>query len=161
MEEKIEFRPIYKSDRAWVEDLLTREWGSSIIVTRGKKYDALFLPGIIGYHNNSKVGLLTYNFDGDTYEIVTLNSIVHGIGVGKGLIAELKKIAKESGAKRVWLITTNDNTNAIEFYKKQGFTVNAVYKNAVEESRKIKPEIPLIGENDIPIKDEIEMELLI
>ena len=29
----------------------------------------------------------------------------------------------------------------------------------MEESRKLKPEIPLIGEYEIPIRDEIEFEM--
>jgi hypothetical protein len=57
------------------------------------------------------------------------------------------------------LITTNDNTKALRFWQKRGFRLAAVHRNAVEKSRKIKPEIPLTGNDGIPIKDEIELEM--
>lgn len=36
-----------------------------------------------------------------------------------------------------------------------------LYHNALNISRKMKPEIPLIGENSIPLRHEIEFELSI
>lgn len=35
----------------------------------------------------------------------------------------------------------------------------AIHINAIKESRKIKPQIPLLGFDDIPILHEIEFEL--
>ena len=69
------------------------------------------------------------------------------------------KIAKDSGCSRVMLITTNDNLSALQFYQKRGFDIIRLYHNAVEESRKIKPQIPLIASNGIPIRHEIELEM--
>jgi RimJ/RimL family protein N-acetyltransferase len=69
--------------------------------------------------------------------------------------------AKEAGASRVWLITTNDNTDALRFYQKAGFRIVAVHQDAVALARRIKPEIPIMGENGIPIRDEIELELML
>jgi len=34
-----------------------------------------------------------------------------------------------------------------------------LYCGAVQQARKIKPEIPLLGENGIPIRDELELEI--
>lgn len=59
------------------------------------------------------------------------------------------------------LITTNDNINAIRFYQKRGFDMARLFRNALEASRRLKPEIPLLGENDIPLRHEIEFELLL
>jgi ribosomal protein S18 acetylase RimI-like enzyme len=60
---------------------------------------------------------------------------------------------------RLYLVTTNDNTRALRFYQKRGFTICAVRLNVMDESRKIKPQISLTGEDGIPIRDEIELEL--
>jgi hypothetical protein len=49
--------------------------------------------------------------------------------------------------------------NALGFYQKRGFEIVAVYCGAVNESRKRKPSIPLIGYNNIPLRDEIELEI--
>jgi hypothetical protein len=59
------------------------------------------------------------------------------------------------------LITTNDNLNALRFYQKRGLALVAVHRNALEESRRIKPEIPLIGSDGIPLRDEIELEIML
>jgi len=43
------------------------------------------------------------------------------------------------------------------FYQERGFVLSKIYSNAVEKARKLKPEIPLIGHDGIPIRDEIEL----
>lgn len=35
------------------------------------------------------------------------------------------------------------------------------HRNALAEFRRLNPEIPLTGLNDIPLRDEIELELLL
>ena len=36
-----------------------------------------------------------------------------------------------------------------------------LFRNAMEVSRKMKPEIPLIGDNSIPLRHEIEFEMVL
>ena len=79
--------------------------------------------------------------------------------MGTALIEAVKAIAIQSGCRRLFLITTNDNTPALRFYQRRGFVLAALHKGAVLKSRKIKPEIPLTGIDDIPIRDEIELEI--
>jgi hypothetical protein len=69
--------------------------------------------------------------------------------------------ARKRNCWRVFLITTNDNLNALGFYQKRGFELVAIHRGAVNESRKVKPSIPLIGDNNIPLRDEIELELVL
>jgi GNAT superfamily N-acetyltransferase len=102
------------------------------------------------------IGLVTSNINGEDCEIVTLDSKVNNLGLGTRLINKVIDEAKMNKCKRVWLITTNDNTNAIRFYQKRGFEWIGFYKDAMQESRKLKPEIPKLGNDDIPIKHEIE-----
>jgi hypothetical protein len=37
----------------------------------------------------------------------------------------------------------------------------AIHRGAVDESRKLKPGIPLIGAHGIPLRDEIELEMVL
>lgn len=60
---------------------------------------------------------------------------------------------------KIQLITTNDNINAIKFYQKRGFDLLQINHSAIDEERKIKPEIPYIGQNGIPIRHEVEFEM--
>ena len=140
-------------------DLVREHWGSSEIVTRGKIHDTSKLPGFTAIIGDEPLGLATYRIHGDECEMVSLNSLVEGIGVGSALVDAVAGKAREHGCRRLWLITTNDNSPAQRFCQHRGFTVAAVHKNAIAESRRLKPEIPENGIDGIPIQDEIELEL--
>lgn len=145
--------------RAWARAALIENWGSARIVTRGKMHQADALPGLVAVIGKEPVGLLTYSLENGECEIVSLNSLVEGRGVGSGLVREAISIARSHGCSRVWLITTNDNTHALRFYQRLGMALVALYPNALAESRKLKPEIPEVGMDGIPLRDEIELEL--
>lgn len=158
---EIQIRPIKETDRQWIISLLTSEWGSVDIVTRGKKLDASSLPGFIAVVGDKPQGLITYNIGNEECEIVSLNSLLERKGIGSRLIDAVKNVAKDKNCRRVWLIETNDNTKALRFYQKRGFHLIAVYPDALKESRKLKSEIPLVGNDGIPLRDELELEILL
>jgi len=141
--------------------LLEEHWGSAIVVTRGKVYQADELPGFAAVREDKPVGLATYRTEGDQCEITSLNSVVEKVGIGSALLDAVKNVAALAHCTRLWLITTNDNTAALRFYQKRGFLLVAVHRNALEQSRRLKPEIPLTGIDGIPLRDEIELELLL
>jgi len=151
--------PINRRDAPWISSLLKEWWAGPLIITRGKAHPADQLPGFIAEEDGKPVGLITYEIVGKEYEIVTMNSLAEGKGVGSALVDAVKKTAKKDGCRRLWLITTNDNTNAIRFWQKRGFALVSVHRNAVEQSRQLKPGIPLTGNDGIPIRDEIELEI--
>lgn len=152
-------RPVQPSDRDWIVGLITGHWGSTHVVSRGKSHQPDQLPGFIALQNGQPAGLLTCRIEGDQCEIVTLDSLVEGIGIGGALIDAAKEAAQAADCHRLWLITTNDNLHALRFYQRRGFVLAALHVNAIEQSRRIKPEIPLIGMDGIPIRDEIELEM--
>ena len=145
--------------RDWIRSLLHERWGSPDVVSCGHVHHADQLPGFISVESNQPVGLTTYSLENNECQIVTLDSLESGKGIGSKLIKSVLDLAVEQNCKRVWLITTNDNTNALRFYQKRGFHLKAIYQGAIHRSRKLKPEIPEIGYNDIPIRDEIELEI--
>lgn len=154
----IQIRPIEEINKEWITSILEKQWGSTKIITRGKLRQADKLPGYIALLDDKKVGLITYSIENDC-EIITLDSLVQGKGIGTALLEKVKQTAKEQNCKRVWLITTNDNMKALRFYQKRGFVLSALYPNALEQSRRLKPEIPQIGIDNIPLRDEIELEI--
>jgi ribosomal protein S18 acetylase RimI-like enzyme len=129
-------------------------------VTRGCIHQAGELPGFVATSGGSPIGLLTYRIEAGECEIVSLDAIVQGRGVGTLLIDAVRALAVERGLKRTWLITTNDNLSAQRFYESRGFRVAAVHAGAMAESRRLKPEIPETGIDGIHIEDEIEMEMM-
>ncbi|MEJ2707954.1 MAG: GNAT family N-acetyltransferase [Anaerolineales bacterium] len=154
-----EIRPISQADRAWMAQFIRDRWGSTQIVSRGVVHKTTRLPGFIAVHDDHPAGLVTYHIDGAECEIVTLDSPFQGMGIGTALIQAVRQAALEAGCSRLWLITTNDNLPALRFYQKRGFRLSAFYRGAVDQARKIKPEIPKIGMEGIPIHDEIELEM--
>jgi N-acetylglutamate synthase-like GNAT family acetyltransferase len=154
----IHIRLLEEADRKWVSQLIKEDWSSSRIVTRGRSYNVENLPGFIAVYKNEKVGLLTYNIENKECEIITLNSLIENIGIGTNLLKSLESFMQSKKVNRIWVITTNDNLDALRFYQKKGFQIKAIYIDAIKESRALKPEIPNLGFYDIEIRDEIELE---
>ncbi len=144
-----------------VNQILWEEWYCPPSISKGKIIDTTTLPGLLSIEGEKIKGVITYHFENDECEIVTLNSFEEMKGIGTALINGVLNIARINNCRRLWLITTNDDINAIGFYQKRGFDLKAVYINAMENSRRLKPSIPLIGMNQIPIKHELEFEILL
>ena len=157
----VQVRELVGSDHEWVARFLEKQWGSTKIVSRGEIYCADRLPGFIASQDGKAVGLVTYRIAGDQCEIISLNSLAEGAGVGGTLIDTVKQCAISAKCKRVWLVTTNDNTAALRFYQKRGFLLVAIHRYAADKARRLKPEIPLVGADGIPLRDEVELELLL
>lgn len=159
-EKTYRIRALAATDRNWIAKRLDDYWGSTRIVSRGVLHYAHTLPGFtIVDQNDQPQGLITYHMAGDACEIVTLNSFNEGIGVGNALIDAVKEAARAEKCKRVWLITSNDNMPALAYWQKRGFQLVQVHCGAITEARRMKPEIPLIGMDSIPIRDELELEI--
>ncbi len=152
-------RPVQPSDRAWIEGLSTTEWSAEIVVSRGRVHRLADLPGFVAEIDGERVGLATYYVEGYACELVSINSEHENLGIGAALIEAVKASAIAADCDRLWLITTNDNTHALRWYQRRGFVLSALYPNALTESRRLKPQIPLIGYDDIPIRDEIQLEI--
>jgi len=151
-------RPVLPEDREWIRSLLVEHWGSDFVVVHETVFYPLKLPGFIALQGDERVGLITYLLSDPDCEIATLNSLTPSQGIGSALIDTMKTIAIRSGCRRLRLTTTNDNLRALHFYQKCGFVLAALRPNAIEKTRKLKP-IPLRGENGIPIRDEIDLEI--
>ena len=153
-------RPIIDSDRQWVRSLIRSHWGAEFVVAHGVVYHPHTLRGFLAETNSSEhLGLATYVIEKSECELVTLDSLRAGSGVGSALVQAVLQEASDSGCSRLWCITTNDNRPAIRFYQRRGFRIVAVHPGAVERSRILKPTIPSLGVDGVPIKDEVELEI--
>jgi hypothetical protein len=117
------------------------------------------LPGFVALREGRRTGLVTYRIDGAECEIVTLDSLEGRLGIGTALLEAAVAAARDAGCRRAWLVTTNDNLDALRFYQKRGFALTALYPGALVQSRSLKPQIPLVGQHGIPLRDEIELEM--
>jgi ribosomal protein S18 acetylase RimI-like enzyme len=129
------------------------------VARKGELVDALAHPQLIA---GDSQGVLTYVIDGDACEILTLHAEPRHSGAGTALLDAVERIAREAGCTHLWLITTNDNVDALRFYQRRGFRLAHVHAGAVDDARaRLKPGIPEIGDHGIPLRDEIELDLLL
>lgn len=149
--------PQTEADRTWLTDLWREEWGGEVMVTRGKTYRVHDLEALIAWDGDQRVGLATYFIHGESCELMSLNALTQGKGVGTALLEAVEAAARQAGCTRLWLITSNDNLDAVKFYQRRGYRLVAVHLGAIDEARKIKPTIPVTGFFDIPIHDEWEL----
>ena len=147
-------------DKDWVSAFITERWGAEFVAAHHAVYYCKDLPGFVALQAEEKIGLLTYTIVGADCEIVSLDSLRPRVGVGTALIDAVRAAVTESGCKRLWLVTTNDNMNALRFYQKRGFVLVKINRGAIEFTRKLKP-VPLIGADGIPLRDEIELEMIL
>lgn len=154
-------RPVEDADRSAVAEFIEQKWHSQMVMSRGRSYFPHQHDGFIEWRDGKIVGLLTLHCEGDGMELLTLNSTLEGAGIGSALILMAIEKARQMNLGKVWLATTNDNLRAIGFYQRLGFRIVEVNVGAVDEARKIKPQIPEIGDRGIPIHDEIVLELRI
>lgn len=142
-----------------VQAFFQTHWGSTEMVISSGIYDCSTLEGFVFVNDNQTiVGLITYEIRGAECEIISLDSMEEGKGIGSCLLKAVEEQARQHHCTVVSLITTNDNLHALKFYQKRGYSLVEVLPNAVERARALKPEIPLIGHDGIPIRDEIRLQ---
>ncbi|MBI9050662.1 MAG: GNAT family N-acetyltransferase [Anaerolineaceae bacterium] len=157
--ESVIISPLTSDNAAIVKLIAESQWGDNLIIVHNTTYHLDQLPGYKAMHGKTWLGLLTYDISDQICEIVSLDSFIPWMGVGSKLVDTVIEKAKQSNCKKVVLITTNDNLNAMGFYQKIGFQMVWVEPDAVTRSREIKPSIPLTAENGLPIRDEITFEM--
>jgi ribosomal protein S18 acetylase RimI-like enzyme len=154
-------RPLGDDDQRWKEETLRRAWGSTAVARLGVLVDAAALPGLMAVVDGRPAGLLTWDRHGDDIEVVTLQAENEGGGVGRALMDAVLNLGRHTGARRIWLVTTNDNVRAIGFYQRWGMDLVRFVRHGVDVSRRVKPEIPQGGDDGIPVRHELEFEVLL
>ena len=122
--------------------------------------DSLDHPALLAWSGDDLLGVATYVIRGIECELLTLHARTRFDGVGTALVTAVQEVARQSGCTRLWVVTTNDNVDALRFYQRRGFRLAHLRAGAVDESRAtLKPEIPRTGAHGIPLRDELELEM--
>jgi ribosomal protein S18 acetylase RimI-like enzyme len=152
----LQVRALTDGDRDWLTGFMTERWGVPVAVGGGRLHRLDDLPGFAAVSEDGAVaGVVTYLIEGDACEVVSIDAVVRFDGVGTALLEAACEAAAAAGCQRVRLITTNDNVDALRFYQRRGFALSELRPGAIEESRRVKPQIPLVGAHGIPIRDEL------
>jgi GNAT superfamily N-acetyltransferase len=152
-------RPLTPEDREWVAELIGTAFGSVRLISNEHLIeDASLLDGFAAEIDGRPIGCALIDVvDGDT-ELVALVSTYRGAGVGTGLLETVVERGKRDGWRRLWLVTSNDNTDAIRMYQRAGWDWTEFRRDAITEARALKPEIPKLGNHGIPVRHEIHFE---
>ncbi len=153
-------RPAMTADRPSVDAFLA-DHDAAVVARQGELVDARLHPALLAADRDGGLaGVATWIAAGDSVELLTLHAVRQWAGAGTALVAAARTLARAIGARRLWLITTNDNTDALRFYQRRGFRLARVDAGAVDRSRAtLKPAIPEIGLHGILIRDELELEM--
>jgi septum formation protein len=130
-------RDLAPRDRVWFSDLLEREWGLPVVSISGF-HDPRGLEGMIAEDEGERLGALSYRVEGSAMEVVTLNSVRQGRGIGSALLGAARRRARQARL-RMWLITTNENIRAIDFYQRRGMDLVALHRDFAEVVQGEKP----------------------
>ena len=157
----VKVRPREPADQVAARAFLTRL--NSLRAARlGELVHPLDHPAFVAEAAEGQLlGMLTYvpGQDWQQCEILTLHADDQWRGTGTALIEAAGQLARQRECSRLWVITTNDNVDALHFYQRRGFCLVRVHRGAVDRSRaSLKPEIPAVGAYGIPPRDEIELE---
>jgi GNAT superfamily N-acetyltransferase len=147
------------SDGEDVERFLEQQ-GSLRVARLGVLDHPLDHPALLAEDETGELaGVLTYRVSGREWEILTLHATRRWAGVGTALVESLERLAAGQGCRRLWVLTTNDNVDALRFYQRRGFRLTALNPGAVDGARAtLKPEIPREGAYGIPLRDELVLD---
>jgi ribosomal protein S18 acetylase RimI-like enzyme len=153
----VEIAELEPSDIDGAARLLDDELGGRRQVVLGKVHDVLALPGFVARVADELVGVATYDRRGARTELAALavRATHRRRGIGGALVEACAAQASEAGASELWLVTTNDNLDALALYQRRGFRLAELVAGGVDRARQQKPEIPPVGDHGIPIRDEL------
>jgi ribosomal protein S18 acetylase RimI-like enzyme len=157
----LRIRPAKPGDRPAVAAFLAARH-STRVARRGELLEPGDHPALLAEEDGALVAVITYVVDGADCELLSVHAEPPRRGVGTALLAEAQRVAAAAGCTRLWLVTTNDNVDALRFYQRRGFALCALRPRAVDIARAtLKAEIPLIGDHGIRLRDELELEKLL
>ena len=155
----MEIRAARVADRPAIEAMLDG-WGMRWVARLDELRDVLDDAGMVAIGSDGAlVGLATYRVDRGEAELTTLSATTRHEGTGSALVEAVVDTVAARGVRRLWLVTTNDNVDALRFYQRRGFRLEELRAGAVDRSRAtIKPTIPAVGAYGIAIRDELILE---
>jgi GNAT superfamily N-acetyltransferase len=155
-------RPLRDDEKDELARRVAASWGSALVTSRGVGHLITDLPCLLATDGDRWLGVCGYRFAGDECEVVLLEAFERHCGVGTALLTATLELARRLNSRRLWLVTSNANLEALRFYQRRGMHLVRVWPDAIAEARmRLKPEIPPIGEFGIAIRDELELEIVL
>lgn len=143
-------------------DFWSEHWGSPEMVISTGVYSVDMLEGYAVLNEYGEIrGYITYVMHESRCEVISLDSLDENKGIGSALLRKVEDTARQANQRNIQVITTNDNLHALLFYQKRGYQIIRVYPDAVAKARAVKPSIPLVSDQGIPIRDELLLQKIL
>jgi ribosomal protein S18 acetylase RimI-like enzyme len=159
-----ELRPLTGDDLPAAEALIDAALGGRRQARLGEVVDVLALPGVGAWDadDGRLVGVATWSPPGPDgraeLAAVGVAADHRGTGVGAALVEAAAAAALAAGATVQFLVTTNDNLDALRLYQRHGYRLASLRAGAISDARRAKPSIPATGAYGIPLRDELVLE---
>ncbi len=154
-------RPKHDDDTALIKAFMVDRWGGEPVIINCALYYPSTLPGFLVFRGPTLLGCLIFEVQDTAREIILLEVIDKQRGIGTELLQVFLQDSQAADCRRVHLMTTNDNLDALRFYQRRGFSLSGVRIGACTAGRRLKPSLPEIGDHGIPVRDEILFEMVL
>ena len=122
IEPHLEVRRADLDDEGWIRALMLERRRAQSILVGERAYEPATLPAFVVVEGLIEpVGVLTYVLEGGACQIVTLDSLREGIGVGSLLVGAVLGLARDVGCERLWLVVAGDDERALSWCARRGF----------------------------------------
>ena len=156
----VAIRPLTYDDIPAAEALLDVALAGRYQRRLDAEVDALGFPGFAAWQGTDLVGVATWAHERPRAELVTLAvaDTCRERGIGAALVEWVAAAGRKHGTHVLWLVTTNDNLDALRLYQRHAFRLTELRAGAVDLVRQEKPAIPRTGAYGIPLRDELVLE---
>ncbi len=116
----MDLRPyVEPKDRSWLEERISGGYGAGHLqARRGELIDVLTGDGLVAEGGDGPIGVVLWRVDRDgSTELTYLWAFAPGQGIGSTLVRRML----EAVSLPIWVVTTNDNIDALRFYQRLGF----------------------------------------
>lgn len=158
-QQKVDIRPTGPEDTAWMLEFIKERWSTYHLYARGREHNVAELKGFAAVRGEEILGLATYQIQDRECEILSVNSLVEGLGFGTELLKSIAQASAAAGCKRISVVVTNDNINGLRFFQTRGFILAKLNRNIAESYRDLDADYPTRGQENIPVRDELELEI--
>jgi ribosomal protein S18 acetylase RimI-like enzyme len=126
----------------------------------GATHDVLGYPGFAAWLGAELVGVATWSHERPRAELAALAvaEAHRDAGIGGALVESVAAAGRKHGTRELWLVTTNDNLDALRLYQRHAFRLAELRAGAVDLARAEKPEVPRTGAYGIPRRDELVLD---
>lgn len=152
---EFEIRPM---EQHRLVELLQLRWPERTMLVAGRFVEPEDVLGIGAFTGDRLHGIATWLVNGRVMHIVAVNSFTEMRGIGIALVDAMIAHARSLGLATLRATISNDNVVALRFYQKRGFKLIALHRGIFDAMRYVRPSIPAVGLDGIPIRDELELE---